>query len=551
MRAKARRWIRLTMSMVWFIMLMLFRVWIMQGPPQVFRETDNQLMFEPVFTTRLYTLLFLPLRHFLLLVFPLHLSCDYTGLPLITSISDPRLWLGLIFLVSLFSLSVGIAFALWRAASASFTIISRLSSQPPAKGSPSSSPPTSSHSLLQQLLLDQSFLFPPSISSSSSYHLKRTPPFPSQTSPTDSRPWFITPYVPSLYPSDAFFHALLLLLSLSLMILPFVPSSQLFFWVGFLVAERILYIPSIGFVFLVTTIISILITMSPFISYSKHHPHPDSSTLHSRITTDGNDTEGYTSQTEQKAFSTTSPTPSVPHQLPRPLCSAASILLLIALVILLFFIRCVSRSHDWISEPNLWAADVITNPLSSRLHANHCNALWSQKDPQAEYYCREAIRISPDYNIPYENLGRLLLDQRRYPEAEKVLRQALKKRPPNPSFPLVNLAIALAEQNKKEQAIRALRKAVALEPEDASAWGNLGSLLHMVGRNQEAFDAMLRAAKMDQYNIRHHKSLAIVCHAMGKYSDSLMFLRNAIQLDPNDAEVRNMIAKVEAQLRKK
>ena len=39
--------------------------------------------------------------------------------------------------------------------------------------------------------------------------------------------------------------------SLSLIVLPFVPASNLFFPVGFVVAERILYTPSLGFCMIV------------------------------------------------------------------------------------------------------------------------------------------------------------------------------------------------------------------------------------------------------------------------------------------------------------
>lgn len=38
-----------------------------------------------------------------------------------------------------------------------------------------------------------------------------------------------------------------LLMGLSLLVLPFIPATNLFFYVGFVVAERILYIPSMGF----------------------------------------------------------------------------------------------------------------------------------------------------------------------------------------------------------------------------------------------------------------------------------------------------------------
>ena len=41
------------------------------------------------------------------------------------------------------------------------------------------------------------------------------------------------------------------LVSLSILVIPFVPASNLFFYVGFVVAERLLYIPSMGFCLLV------------------------------------------------------------------------------------------------------------------------------------------------------------------------------------------------------------------------------------------------------------------------------------------------------------
>lgn len=45
----------------------------------------------------------------------------------------------------------------------------------------------------------------------------------------------------------------------AMMILPFLPATNLLFYVGFIVAERILYIPSIGYCFLVTNGIDVLL----------------------------------------------------------------------------------------------------------------------------------------------------------------------------------------------------------------------------------------------------------------------------------------------------
>lgn len=49
-----------------------------------------------------------------------------------------------------------------------------------------------------------------------------------------------------------------MVLGFAMLILPFLPATNLFFYVGFIVAERILYMPSIGYCFLVTNGINLL-----------------------------------------------------------------------------------------------------------------------------------------------------------------------------------------------------------------------------------------------------------------------------------------------------
>lgn len=45
--------------------------------------------------------------------------------------------------------------------------------------------------------------------------------------------------------------SIIIIISLALLILPFLPASNLFFPVGFVIAERVLYAPSMGFCMLV------------------------------------------------------------------------------------------------------------------------------------------------------------------------------------------------------------------------------------------------------------------------------------------------------------
>lgn len=57
---------------------------------------------------------------------------------------------------------------------------------------------------------------------------------------------------------DAVQRKRVVLLSLSMLAIPFLPASNLFFSVGFVVAERVLYVPSMGLCILVPFGISVL-----------------------------------------------------------------------------------------------------------------------------------------------------------------------------------------------------------------------------------------------------------------------------------------------------
>jgi tetratricopeptide (TPR) repeat protein len=99
-------------------------------------------------------------------------------------------------------------------------------------------------------------------------------------------------------------------------------------------------------------------------------------------------------------------------------------------------------------------------------HANLAHTFYRQKRYQdAERAYRNAIRVKPENAIPYSGLAMVLTEMKRYPEAVQACRDAIARYGPrdqNLSAFYVNLGVALYSQGKRDQALEAIGRAKSL-----------------------------------------------------------------------------------------
>ena len=154
--------------------------------------------------------------------------------------------------------------------------------------------------------------------------------------------------------------------SLSLVILPYIPASNMFFYVGFVIAERILYIPSMGF--------CMLVALSAWMILKHGTP-----------------------RTRQAVE-----------------CGLVCLLLLHST-------KTVLRNRDWYSDTTLWTSGVILNPRNGKLISNLARQyeLAGNISFSVELL-RMGTRIRPFNLLSHYNLGTLLTHLEKYEEAEEV-----------------------------------------------------------------------------------------------------------------------------------
>lgn len=158
------------------------------------------------------------------------------------------------------------------------------------------------------------------------------------------------------------------ILSLSLIIFPYVPASNLFFPVGFVVAERVLYVPSMGFCMLVALGVWQLLQS---------------------------------------------------NKLSRTLVTATKLGLVILLTT--HIAKTLVRNRDWQSDITLFLSAVRVNPNNGKVYNNLGSEYEKMENHSyAEALFRKATLVQPDDIGAFINLGRILKARERLEEAEKV-----------------------------------------------------------------------------------------------------------------------------------
>ncbi|XP_061085470.1 protein O-mannosyl-transferase TMTC2-like isoform X2 [Conger conger] len=401
---------------VWGAVLLALRLYWMGNKPPSFSNSDNPAADSPSLLARTLTFLYLPAANAWLLLCPSTLSFDWSmdALPLLKTPSDWRNLHTLAFYAGFLLLAwVGLR----DPASPQDHVPNGKAHVPNGKAHvPNGRPSSNGHSC------------PPSPEHGSA------PPGGLQGEESGAEPHGDAG--PSLPPTES-----LVLFSLALLALPFLPASNLFFYVGFVLAERVLYIPSMGSCLLLAAALRAL--------WVRLWPRPARALL---------------------------------------LYSAAAL-------VLLYGTKTLLRNRDWANEELLYRSGIGVNP--AKAWGNLGNVLKNQgKVEEAEQAYRNALRYRGNMADMLYNLGLLLQENHQLSQALHYYKLAIGSRPTLASAYL-NTGIILMNQGHLDDARRTFLTCADIPDENlkdphahrssvTSCLYNLGKLLHEQGLQEEA-----------------------------------------------------------------
>ncbi|XP_063900716.1 protein O-mannosyl-transferase TMTC2-like [Zophobas morio] len=183
-------------------------------------------------------------------------------------------------------------------------------------------------------------------------------------------------------------HFVGIIFSLFIMLVPFSLCSNLFFWNGYEIAERIMYLPSIGFSYISAHMLVSFYGILPRNKGNAHSIAPNASNFFYKF--------------------------------------------VVATIFLLFAARTVVRNNDWKSEIDLWNSTVQTLPTNALANFNFGNELFKKAQSLDDYegmqealkYFKRSVEIFPLSSV-YYNWGVALMHLNRSEEARVLFKEGL------------------------------------------------------------------------------------------------------------------------------
>lgn len=232
----------------------------------------------------------------------------------------------------------------------------------------------------------------------------------------------------------------------------------------------------------------------------------------------------------------------------QPALALAAVAFVVSVV---FAAATVQRNFVWRSDEILWSDTVGKSPRSSIAREALGYALLQQgRIDDAIVQLRAALAISPDLPEAHNNLGVALGQQGRLAEALEHLRRAIAA-DPRYAEAYNNLGNVYAAMGRTGEAAEQFAIATELEPDFSEAFRNLALARTAQGRRDEALAALEAAVTVNPADANARNDLGVLHAEAGNYQAAAAQFSEAAQLQPDDTEIRANLDRVQRLLRQR
>jgi len=226
---------------------------------------------------------------------------------------------------------------------------------------------------------------------------------------------------------------------------------------------------------------------------------------------------------------------------------------LICAILLLASIKTIARNPDWKNDTTIFSADAVNAPNSSRVHflyANHMvQEIKENKAPPNEidnYYniaiehFNKCIAIHPDHYQSYFGLADVY-EQKKRPDKALYYYRTVVQRLPKLQLGYFNLGNMYFKVHEYDSSIMVLQKAISLEPDFAGAYNSLGAAYFGKGDYDNAISIYKKTLSLSPDYADAWKNLGSCYGTKKEYDLAIEAFQKALSIAPNDADIKRFL----------
>jgi tetratricopeptide (TPR) repeat protein len=226
---------------------------------------------------------------------------------------------------------------------------------------------------------------------------------------------------------------------------------------------------------------------------------------------------------------------------------------LLCVILLAASIRTLARNPDWKNDTTIFSADALNAPNSSRVHflyANHMvQEVKQNKVPPNEidnYYniaieqFNKCIAIHPDHYESYFGLGDVY-EQKKQPEKALTYYRTVVQRLPKFQLGYLNLGNMYYRLHQYDSSITTLQKAIELKPGFATAYNSLGAAYFGKGDYNNAINVLKKTIALKPDYADAWKNLGSCYGTIKDYDHAIAAFQKALSFAPADADIKRFL----------
>lgn len=178
-------------------------------------------------------------------------------------------------------------------------------------------------------------------------------------------------------------------------------------------------------------------------------------------------------------------------------------------------------------------------PFNLEANNNLGNIYYSMKNyDEAIKYFKKALEIKSDFTESWYNLANTYMAKGDYQEAVNTYKSLLEKYPSNYEA-RNNLATLYLSKEHYDDAITQLKKVIETKPDFVGAYYNLGNAYYKKGLNGEAIKEYENAININPSFTASYDNLGFVYFQMGMKEKAIELWRKALSIDANDTKAKS------------